>query len=167
MRGCSVFTRPPSSSGTSVSSSTCVDLEPVLLEVRRRAAARDELDTRAPASPRAKSSRPVLSQTEISARSRDQLAHDLAGSSRCSTAWMRARASRRCRGSTGTALLRGSGPRVDALVHVVDGHAGLGDAGRERVLDRARPRERGQQRGVDVDDPAGEAVEEGGVSRCM
>ena len=44
MRGWSVFTRPPSSSGTSVSSSTRVDVETVLGEVVRGAAARDELD---------------------------------------------------------------------------------------------------------------------------
>ena len=43
MRGCSVLTRPPSISGNSVRLSTRVTVEAELLEVRRRAAARDEL----------------------------------------------------------------------------------------------------------------------------
>ena len=43
MRGWSVLTRPPSISGAFVTSSTRVDVEPVLLERGRRSAARDEL----------------------------------------------------------------------------------------------------------------------------
>ena len=49
---------------------------------------------------------------------------------------------------------------VDALVHEVDGNAGLGHTRLDRLLDRPRACECGQQRGVDVDDAAGKAVEE-------
>ena len=52
------------------------------------------------------------------------------------------------------------GPGVDARVDEVDGHAGDLGAGGERVLDRARAGKRRQQRGMDVDDPLREAVEE-------
>ena len=49
---------------------------------------------------------------------------------------------------------------VDAGVDEVDGHAEDLDAVGERLLDRAETGERGQQRGVHVDDGAGEAREE-------
>ena len=80
------------------------------------------------------------------------------GSSRCSTAWIRSTSV--SRGSTGDLLLHDHRPGVEALVDVVDGHAGRLDAGGERVVDRVRAGEGGQQRGVDVDDAAREAVEE-------
>ena len=62
-------------------------------------------------------------------------------------------------GSIGTVSWRIDRARVDSLVHEVDGDAGLGDARRERLLDRRRARERGQEGRVDVD--GGEAREEG------
>ena len=45
MRGWRVLTRPPSSSGTSVSSSTRDDVDAELGDVGGRAAARDDLDS--------------------------------------------------------------------------------------------------------------------------
>ena len=58
------------------------------------------------------------------------------------------------------ALLREHRPGVDALVDEMHRGPGLGRAGGERVLDGVRPGEGGQQRRVDVDDPAREALEE-------
>ena len=129
-------------------------LEAELLEVRGRAAARDELAAELGEPPR------ELVEPRLVV-DRDQRAHSsltTSGSSRCSTAWIRS--SSVSRGSTGTGSWRITGARVEALVDEVHGDAGRLDARRERVLDRARARELGQQRRVDVDDPLGEAVEE-------
>ena len=51
-------------------------------------------------------------------------------------------------------------PGVDPLVDEVDGHAGLGGAGRERGPHRANSGKGRQQRGVDVDDAAAENAPE-------
>ena len=67
---------------------------------------------------------------------------------------------RRVAGVNRDALLREHRPAVDALVDEVDGRARLGDASCELLLDRVRAGELRQQRRVDVDDGAGEAVEE-------
>src|SRR4051812_13443043 len=57
-------------------------------------------------------------------------------------------------------LLRDDRPRVDALVHEVHGHAHLLDPVVERLLYRPNAGEGGQQRRMDVDDPAAEAPDE-------
>jgi len=59
------------------------------------------------------------------------------------------------------ALGRDHRPRVDPVVDVVDRRRRLRDARGEDVLDRVRARKIGEGRGVGVDDPAAEAVEEG------
>ena len=56
--------------------------------------------------------------------------------------------------------LRQDRPAVDRLVDEVDGGSRHSHAGRERVADRMGARERGQQGGVQVDDPAAERIED-------
>ena len=85
MRGCSVFTRPPSISGACVTSSTVRHVDAVLLEVRGRAAARDELEAEL-----VEAARELVEAGLVV--DGDQRAHssltDARGSSRCSTAWI-------------------------------------------------------------------------------
>ena len=104
MRGCSVFTRPPSSSGTSVSDSTAVTSSP---SSSRYAAV----------PPLATSSHPSSGESlreDVEAglvEGRDQRAHSsptTRGSSRCSTAWIRSTSV--SRGSTGTGAWARIGP---------------------------------------------------------
>ena len=85
----------------------------------------------------------------------------VSGRRRCSTAWRRS--SSVSRGSTGTGSCTRIGPGVDALVDEVHRDAGRLDAGGQRVLDRIRAGEGGQERGVDVDDPARENGPETGA----
>ena len=159
MRGCSVFTRPPSISGNSVS---CLDRRrpssPSSSRYARRAAARDELASRAR---RARARR----RRGPSCRSRDQRAH-----SSSTTAGQQAvldgvdPLAQRLRGvvrSTGTRSCRDHRAGVDALVDVVDGRR------RSRSTPAAsassigvRAGKGGEQRRVDVDDAPAEAVEE-------
>ena len=104
MRGWSVLTRPPSSSGTSVSDSTRVTSRPS----SSRCAAVPPLATSSQPSsarPRAKASSPDLSEVEISARTARP---PRAGASRCSAAWIRV--SSVSRGSTGTGTCARIGP---------------------------------------------------------
>ena len=158
MRGCSVFTRPPSISGARVTSST--------LRRRRARAPRgtppcrrcDEL-----AAELGEAAREVVEAGLVV--DGDQRAHASSardaprGSSRCSTAWIRS--SQRLARSTGDRLLaRGSAPVSTPSSTKCTVTPVAVDARGERVLDRVRAGERGQQRRVDVDDPLGEAVEE-------
>ena len=130
------------------------DLEARVLERRRGAAARDELDAelREPA-------REVLEP--VLAVDGEQRAHQAissrttSGSRRCSTACTRARSeSDVSPGQDRHRLGADHGARVDALVDVVDGRGGLRHARGQDVLDRVRAREGGQRRRVRVDDPA-------------
>ena len=85
MRGWSVFTRPPSISGESVSASTRSTGRPSRLEVRRGAAARDELPAEL-----GEAAREVVEAGLVVGG--DQRAHSsltTSGSSRCSTALIR------------------------------------------------------------------------------
>ena len=127
------------------------------------------------ASPRAKSTIPVLSDTDSSARRmRTSPGCVTRRTLRKTTARPRSGARARAAGSpaiTSSGRARvgqldgalGDDPAgVDALVDVVDGHAEDLDAVGERLLDGAQAREGRQQRRVDVDDALGEAREEGG-----
>ena len=160
MCGCSVLTRPPSSSGTSVSSSTGVTGIPTFC----RKVAVPPLatsSTSSSASPRANGSRPCLSYTESSARRiTDQPADDLRQQAMLDgldallqRVGVVVRQHRHALGGD-------HGAGVDAAVDVVHGRRGLGHAGREYVVDRVRAGELRQRGGVRVHDAAGEALEE-------
>ena len=127
--------------------------EALLLEERRGAARRDELEAELGEPARERRRCRACRRREISAAARAHSSRSTtSGSSRCSTAWMRSieRLARLDR----HALLREHRPGVEPLVDEVDGDARRLDAGRERVLDRVRAGERRQQRRVDVDDRA-------------
>ena len=82
------------------------------------------------------------------------------GSSRCSTAWMRAPSdARSSEGSTGTASWATIGPPSSVSSTRCTVTPGDRDPRRERVVDGVEPRERRQQRGMDVDDAAAEGAE--------
>ena len=107
------------------------------------------------ASPRANASSSVLSYTDRSARSiiaLDELAHDTGEKAVLDRVQAVAQLLHALARDDRHALLRDDRTGVDALVHEVDGNAGLGRTGLERVVDRPRAGERGQQRRVDVDD---------------
>ncbi len=158
MRGWSVFTRPPSISGDSVRSSTGVTAIPTFC----RKAAVPPLATSSQSSSASPSRELVEPRLVVDG---DQRAHSsrttTSGSSRCSTAWMRSRSV-----SAVSPAAPGTAPgdhraRCRRPRRRVDGRRRSSrDAGRERVLDRVRARELRQQRRVDVDDPAREALEE-------
>ena len=59
-------------------------------------------------------------------------------------------------------LLGHDRPAVERLVDEVDGHARDRDPRRERVVDGMQPRERRQQRRMDVEDPAAERAQGAG-----
>ena len=83
------------------------------------------------------------------------------GSSRCSTAWTRARrVSTVSPGSTGNGHAADHRAGVDPLVHPVHRRSGLRHARGEDVLDRMGAGELGQRRRVRVDDPVPEDLEE-------
>ena len=113
MRGCSVLTRPPSISGTSVSSSTRVTSSPRLLEGDGGAAAGDELDAelgeaareRPPARP---CGRRRAGRAQRAAQRRPISSRTTSGSSRCSTTWTRARSVSTCRPARPAPARRGS-----------------------------------------------------------
>ena len=63
----------------------------------------------------------------------------------------------------GDALLGDDRPAVECRVHEVDGDAGDGDAGAQRVAHGVEPRKGRQQRGVDIEDPAAEPSQDFGA----
>ena len=176
--GCSVLTRPPSTSGKPVTSSTAVTGTPASA-IRAAVDPVDTSCTPASCSPRASSVRPVLSDTLTSARrtgiravgpavaegavtvgsSFEQAADrvDVAAASPppgCGRAgWPRRR-------PAGPRPAPGRAPaRCPPLVDAVDRHPGGRHAGGQRVAHRVRAGEVGQQRGMGVDDP--EAADHG------
>ena len=157
MRGCSVFTRPPSISGKSVSVSTRSTVEAELLEVRRRAAARDELPAEL-----VEAAREDVEAGLVVGRDQRcaQLSHDAGQQAVLDLLDACVQRLGRVVAADCDSLLREDRPAVDALVDEVHGRAGLGDAGGELLLDGVRAGELRQQRRVHVDDRAGEAIEE-------
>ena len=162
MRGWSVFTRPPSISGDVGHVLDALDRQAELSQEGGGAAAGARARQPSSASPRANTSSPVLVVRG------DQRAHSSLttfGSSRCSTSWMRS-----CSvvgvssGSTGTRSCASTGPLSTPSSTKCTVAPDSLDAGGELLLDRVRAGEAGQQRGVDVDDRVGEAVEE---RRCQ
>ena len=153
--GWSVFTRPPSSSGAPVTSSTRVTGSPCSVEERRGAAGRDELEAEL-----VEAAREVVDAFLLV--DGDQCAGHSSLTTRGKQAVLdrvdallerRARLERH-------GLLREHRPGVEPVVDVVHGHAGRVGAGRERVADRVRAGERRQERRVDVHDPTGEPAQE-------
>ena len=85
------------------------------------------------------------------------------GSNRCSTSWMRAaRVSAVSPFSTRTGLLGDHRAGVHARIDEVDRHAGHLDPVAHRVGDGVGAGKRRQQRGMQVDDPPGERLEQRG-----
>ena len=139
--------------------------ELVLLDEGGRASARDELDAEVREAARERVEAGLVVHGEERA-----LDHSIARAAPRGTGGARPRAGARgVRGRIAAldrhALLGDDRARVDALVHPVDGNAGLGRSRGERVLDRRRAGERGEQRGVDVDDALGKRARKAGVSR--
>ena len=135
------------------------------------------------ASPRASSSRPVLSDTEMSARPTllDLLGHHLDAATLDGVAPHPAGGEQahhlghepvlhladslgervhRVTVHHGHGLLQDRRAGVHLLLGEVHGDAGEPHAPPQRLLDRVHPRERREQGWVEVDDPVGEAVEE-------
>ena len=150
MRGWSVFTRPPSISGAAVTSSTRVTGRPC--SSRNAAVPPDETSSQPSSCQPACEHLDARLVPDADQRARHS-SLTTSGSSRCSTAWMRAR-DRSCppaRPARAPGAITGAG--VESLVDVVDGHAG-----RRRLPPRGRRRSRAR--------PGTRAGATGARSRC-
>src|SRR5205807_1051448 len=158
MRGCSVFTRPSSISGAPVTSSTVVTGTPA--SASSAAVFPDDTSSKPRStSPRASSTRPVLSYTESRARFTSLLPVLEQGAQHvrveASLDFLDALVERlgSVAGQDRHCLLGEDRTVIDFDRGDVDGAAGHLDAGRQRVLDRVRPLERREQGGMRVRDP--------------
>ena len=181
--GWSVFTRPSSISGNPVTSATSRTARPAAASARAVPPV-DRSSTPSSARPRARSTSPVLSETERSARR--TRAHDSPGPHRArggpdaatSSAALGVEADRlrvepmllgedprgqrrlRVVIEHGNRRLQHDRPRVHALVDEVDGRPRHLDAVLERLALGVEPGKRRQQRRMDVQDPAPVAPDE-------
>ena len=156
--GCSVLTRPPSISGTSVSASTGVTERPSS-EMYAAVPPLATSSTPSSARPVANRSRPVLSKTEMSARRTAikgwkaycacQIEPDRVGQQAVlDLPDPRVERFRGVARLDRDPLLRDDRAGVHTLVQEVDRDAGLARAGRERLADRVEAGEGRQERRV-------------------
>src|SRR2546430_4983393 len=157
MRGCSVFTRPSSISGAPVTSSTVVTGPPA--SASSAAVFPDDTSSKPRStSPRASSTRPVLSYTESRARFTSLLPVLEQGAQhvrvKASLDFLDALVERlgSVAGQDRHGLLGEDRTVIDFHRGDVDGAAGHLDACRERVLHRVRGPERREQGGMRVRD---------------